>query len=135
MKSFLCGQSASTPNRLRQELEPIRRNCKSIYSPPAPPPPAFFFFLLSLAAVHSHARSNSSTGKTMATASPAALTAWPSVQLCTPVRHREVAGRRRDTWQTCAWGRSPGRVAPRGRCKDRLGWRRGGGGGRKTQLG
>lgn len=52
---------------------------------------------------------------------PGPLTAWPSVQLCTPVRHREVAGRWRDTWQTCAWGRFPGRAVPRGRCKDRLG--------------
>lgn len=48
------------------------------------------------------------------------LTAWPSVQFCTPARHHEVGGRWRDTWQKCAWGRSLCRVTPPDRCKDQL---------------
>lgn len=48
------------------------------------------------------------------------LTALPSVQFCTPVRRHEVAGRWRDTWQRCAWERSPCRVVPPDHCKDQL---------------
>lgn len=48
------------------------------------------------------------------------LTAWPSVQFCTPVRRHEVAGRWRDTWQKCAWARFLCRVIPPDHCKDQL---------------
>lgn len=42
------------------------------------------------------------------------------MQFCTPVRHHEVAARWRDTWQTCAWGRSLCRVIPPDHCRDQL---------------
>lgn len=48
------------------------------------------------------------------------LTAWPSVQCCTSVRRHEVAGRWRDTWQKCAWGRFLCRVFPPDHCRDQL---------------